>query len=139
MKKLLIAFALVAMGAGAFAQANKSKSKTQAKPVSKEAAASQAAVVAPAAISTDFYTRVGGEVFLMKGGQRNGLENESVRFENGNYLTREGVLVFNNNTEKMMLEEGMRVDLKGNLIDRSKEVATPEMQDMKQLEVAPEK
>ena len=114
MKKLLIVFAFTVIAAGANAQTNKAKSKTQAQPATKTAVDRQEA-------AQDYYARVDGNIVLMKSGTKQGMENDAVQFENGNSLTRDGVFIYNNGTEKMMLEEGMRIDTKGNIVGRGKE------------------
>lgn len=113
MKKLLIVFAFAAIATGANAQADKATPKTPAQPATKTAVDKQA--------SQDYYTRVDGKVMMMKGGAKQELAQDAVQFENGNTLTREGVFIYNKGTEKMMLEEGMKIDSKGNHVGRGQE------------------
>ena len=108
MKKLLIVLVLALMASGVNAQAKKAQPH---QPVKKAVAKSQ--------VSTDFYTVQEGRVVLMKGNAMNEMTGESVKFPNGNILMKEGTLIYDNGANKMMLEPGQHVDMKGNIGKRT--------------------
>ncbi len=111
MKKLLIVFAFAGIATASNAQATKAKPKAQQS--AKE-------VVKPQAETQEYVTRLDGKLVVVKGDISAPMQMEVMKFDNGNYITPDGVFVYNNSSEKVMLEEGQRVDMKGNLIGRVK-------------------
>ena len=116
MKKLLIVFAFAGIATASTAQATKEKPKTQqpAKEIAKPQAGTQ-----------EYVTRLNGKLVVVKGDISAPMQTDVMKFENGNYITPDGVFVYNNGSEKIMVEEGQRVDMKGNLIGRVNSEAKP--------------
>ena len=54
----------------------------------------------------------------MKGDVAQPMQDEMIKFENGNAIYKEGTYVYDNGTKKTTLEDGQKVDMKGILIAR---------------------